>query len=525
MSSSHHDRSAFTSPHLPPQHMEELRRLLRTNSPHPDTESGAHFRFIIASSAPDLARYDEAIHAIQETLTRLILERKALQDYSDGCCSLFAPVRRLPPEILAEIFALCRPVQLRIFDPSEDYPEDAAERVSQSHLLPLSQVCCSWRETVIGTPKLWGTIETVLLSNHDEEIGSLSRSIQRSASCPLTIHFAATTASGAKAGFDLLAPHSFRWHSLDIFVHTALLTVLGSVEGQLPVLQRLEIGGSTHLLHDIFTVAPELTHVTLAPDAHSEPPSLPWNQLREVIYEAGNCTGDLPFAILRHCPRQCAFVIRNLQVTYLRVPMPALPPIVFNIQSLQWEMGDFEDDEHSQQSLGGLLGRLTLPCLRELTLQSCDGAPPLFWPQGDFLAFTSRSLFRENLIKLCLQDVIITTDELVECLSQMQAIQELFIQDVPARAHILITDGLFHSLTRTSGPACLIPHLSSFRFACGLHFSETMLLGFVESRLFPGQRPLEITIEWQGGVSMKDSAVVRLAELANYREVCRSWIQ
>ncbi|KAJ6477875.1 hypothetical protein C8R47DRAFT_940053, partial [Mycena vitilis] len=194
--------------------------------------------------------------------------------------SLLAPIRRLPGEILAEIFALCRPVQLRIFDPLEDYPEDAAERASQSHLVPLSQVCCSWREMVIGTPKLRAMIETFLSSNFDEEIESILRSIQRPASCPLTIHFAAGSLAGVKAGLDLLTTHAFRWQSLDVYVAGALPSFLGGITGQLPALECLEIGGDTHLLKDIFEVAPRLTHVTLA--GGDEPPSLPWDQLREV---------------------------------------------------------------------------------------------------------------------------------------------------------------------------------------------------------------------------------------------------
>ncbi|KAJ6477936.1 hypothetical protein C8R47DRAFT_945993, partial [Mycena vitilis] len=94
----------------------------------------------------DLARYDDEIHVMQQALSQLISERQLLQQYNDGCRSLFAPVRRLPTEILTEIFALCHPTTDTI-------------RAAQSHLLPLAQVCWRWYETVIGTPRLWATIE------------------------------------------------------------------------------------------------------------------------------------------------------------------------------------------------------------------------------------------------------------------------------------------------------------------------------------------------------------------------------
>ncbi|KAJ7673660.1 hypothetical protein DFH06DRAFT_1172973 [Mycena polygramma] len=138
----------FTSTH--PHDIEQLRQLLRTNSPPPDS----YFRSAIVSSASDLARYDDEIHAMQEALSQLISERQILQEYSDGCRSLFAPVRRLPTEILTEIFALCRPTQIQLFNPLEDFPQDEDERAAQSHLLPLAQVCWRWYETVIGTPGL-----------------------------------------------------------------------------------------------------------------------------------------------------------------------------------------------------------------------------------------------------------------------------------------------------------------------------------------------------------------------------------
>ncbi|KAJ7670723.1 hypothetical protein DFH06DRAFT_910303, partial [Mycena polygramma] len=98
---------------------------------------------------------DSEIHALQEVLSRLVSERNALRDYSAECRGLFSPIRRLPSEILVEIFALCRPHRVYVFDIREDWPEDAAQRVAQTHLLHLSRVCYGWHGTVMGTPTLW----------------------------------------------------------------------------------------------------------------------------------------------------------------------------------------------------------------------------------------------------------------------------------------------------------------------------------------------------------------------------------
>ncbi|KAJ6477935.1 hypothetical protein C8R47DRAFT_645132 [Mycena vitilis] len=276
---------------------------------------------------------------------------------------------------------------------------------------------------------------------------------------------------------------------------------------RLPLLERLEIGGDIDLLGDIFKVAPKLTHVSLA--ARGEPSSVPWKQLREVIHEAGDCAGELPFAILQHCPRKCAFAIRDLRVTHLEVPIPVLPPVMSDIQRLEWELTDLDNKEHSHQVVGGLLGRLTLPCLQALTLTSRFDDAPLFWPRDDPLPFASRSLFHQKLTRLCLHGMVITADELVESLLGMHVLKELFIQDVLLQDHVLITDDVLRRLSCTSGATFPIPRLSTFRFASGHHFDDYASLHLVESRLVSGRTnvgPFKVVIHWPRENAMDDWA-------------------
>ncbi|KAJ6592362.1 hypothetical protein B0H19DRAFT_883342, partial [Mycena capillaripes] len=76
----------------------------------------SHFDSIIASSPPELVRYNAEIDRLQKTLHRLVSERAALQQYMNGCRSISSPVRSLPPEVLAEIFALCSPDPASFYD-------------------------------------------------------------------------------------------------------------------------------------------------------------------------------------------------------------------------------------------------------------------------------------------------------------------------------------------------------------------------------------------------------------------------
>ncbi|KAJ6493417.1 hypothetical protein C8R45DRAFT_1136627 [Mycena sanguinolenta] len=82
--------------------------------------------------------------------------------------------------------------------------------------------------------------------------------------------------------------------------------------------------------------------------------------------------------------------------------------------------------------------------------------------------------------------MIITEVELVECLSDMTALVELFIQDVIGNSdypeNILINDTLLRRLSWRSDSSCLAPNLSIFSFASLFFFDDDALVPFVDSR-------------------------------------------
>ncbi|KAJ7237547.1 hypothetical protein B0H12DRAFT_962967, partial [Mycena haematopus] len=83
---------------------------------------------------------DTEIVRVQNILDRLISERAMLAEYSDACQSLFAPVRRLLPELLVEIFDACAPESaVDLF--TTDTEAEELNRISMHwHLLQISQV-------------------------------------------------------------------------------------------------------------------------------------------------------------------------------------------------------------------------------------------------------------------------------------------------------------------------------------------------------------------------------------------------
>ncbi|KAJ7889750.1 hypothetical protein B0H13DRAFT_2666113 [Mycena leptocephala] len=526
--------SVFSSPLLPTStQTDQLRELVRTNSSPPDPTP---LRSLIASSGSDIARYETEIRALQEIVNRLISERDALREYIDGCRSVFSPVRRLPTEILAQIFALCAPAPVSYSDVFAPVPSDAFDRVAQSHLLRLSQVCIRWYETAMGTPWLWATIEVDLSRAQkimDKIIQLLSRSLDRSANCSLTIHcFAGGEMAGP--GLELLVGHSAKWRSVDIYLGPSTFHFLSPAKGSLPLLERLEIAGPDLHSLDVFESAPKLRHFE-SPEFRGRPPKLPWAQLHHIRYTCGTLYIDNDriedvLAIMRCFSRGCRVEILNLDLSYIELPIPAQSPVESNTRSLELSVTETYDPDHFRQAFGEILGALTFPFLEQLSLRAV-GIHALLWPRHHFLACASRSSFHHTLTKLMFENIIISEDELVECLSDMPALLDLFLYDVPAMAtdeedHILVTDSLLRRLTWTSDPDCLTPYLSTLHLGSLFTFDHEVLLEFVTSRVVPGRaddNPFGIELInlqlGELGPEMKESVLARLLELVGRGEL------
>ncbi|KAJ7646254.1 hypothetical protein DFH06DRAFT_575937 [Mycena polygramma] len=485
----------FSSSLLPtPMEKEQLLSLLRSNSVPAEH---SHFDTVIASSRPEVVRYDTEIQRLQRLLDRMLSERAELLHYIDGCRSLFCPIRRLPTEIITEIFALCSPDPVHLYDPKEEVPDDMFERGSQLHLLRLSQVSVRWHDIIAQTS--W-TI-TLDCSGMDRQVNHrrilLSRSLERSGHCPLVVSCIVNKMeSGAPE--QMLARHCARWRTADIYLSTEAAESFSNTKGNLPILERLEIGGSGPLPNDIFSVAPKLTHVTLAIN-RGIVPKLPWAQLRRIDYHFHDGTDaedqiQSILAIMGSCSSQCVFNVHRLDLSYLAYSAP-LTSIVSNIQALSLSLYDTE------AQLGKILRALSLPCLQKLVFRGWDHR--IIWPRDHFPVFVSRSSSPSVLSTLFLHDVVISEDELVACLSDMNALSQLFIQDIVDgrdTESILLTDSLLRRLTWTADSSCLAPHLSSMRFASLFTFRSQTLLDFITSRLPSGRRgnvPFEMDLTWQ----------------------------
>ncbi|KAJ7591523.1 hypothetical protein C8J56DRAFT_935773 [Mycena floridula] len=255
---------------IAPAYVEEFPHLSRTNDPPVTAE-------IPAIEADILTRENEiqALQAGIDTLQRALDGLKSRQSAAKEALvvqrSIIHPLRRLPPELLQEIFKECMP-ELGVFSPS---------RVCES---PWNlSVCQRWREISVSYQKLWSVIQQ---TDNDprEEVTELL--LQRSASFPLGVCLVQGPSPLEKSHqiVRTILPSSSRWKSLDVNVDD--MEALMPIRGHLDNLEELSISlcpaSTPHTPLTMFQLAPALKKLHIVHlSTVSEAPLLllPWSNI------------------------------------------------------------------------------------------------------------------------------------------------------------------------------------------------------------------------------------------------------
>ncbi|KAJ6455346.1 hypothetical protein DFH09DRAFT_962668, partial [Mycena vulgaris] len=112
---------------------------------------------------------------IEERIQALSAQRDKIQSYIDTHKALISHPRRLPPDILGEIFVVCLPVD-----------RDAAP-------LLLCRICSTWRSIALSTPRLRASLQVsldfILVLQDEQRIAAVFQWLRLSAACPLSLTF------------------------------------------------------------------------------------------------------------------------------------------------------------------------------------------------------------------------------------------------------------------------------------------------------------------------------------------------
>ncbi|THU94125.1 hypothetical protein K435DRAFT_967008 [Dendrothele bispora CBS 962.96] len=127
----------------------------------------------VEESDLEIQRYDTEIHRLRQTLSRLEQERRAAIRSRNARQALLSPIRKLPIELLDEIFSWCSHAPDE--DVTETYGVDRrkADRTCfmSVGILNIASTCTLWRAVSMSRPSLWSDLTIRLDSLYDTVSG------------------------------------------------------------------------------------------------------------------------------------------------------------------------------------------------------------------------------------------------------------------------------------------------------------------------------------------------------------------
>lgn len=466
--------NSFENQHLP-EPFDILPRLRSGVCPTVTEENQT--RGFLEDVEKEQARLEAEISRLQDVIKSLQVRSEALLSQGEKCKSLLAPIRRLPLEVLAQIFALCGPNHIRLYE---------------AHVIPalrLGRVCYYWNRGVISTRQIWSHI--VLEDDSTERASTcLQKVLKLGGNVPLNFssNHLIDTDSPYRSTLYHLVQHCRRWQSMKIDLifpdSPETRSALEAITGNIPVLEYLDISAFrlSQSIHS-FEICPRLREVRL----HSmdcEKIRLPWQQLTS--FKASDVSArDVCLVV------QQAIALEQLEVIKVSKAKTEAPAPMVMGSALKCLSISLEDNDHYVRSGVAILFKtLTLPSLAVLSLQNCMPDSDIF---NKFILRSSCPL--ESLTVTHLRH---DSGDLVQFLEPLHHLQSLAIKEpsqssqqscsnppVNRAANKLLTRMTFDP---KSPSKLILPHLRHFELEtssngrfCGV--SEQILVKWIKSQV------------------------------------------
>ncbi|KAJ7613628.1 hypothetical protein DFH06DRAFT_144340 [Mycena polygramma] len=261
-------------------------KLLNSNEPPLEVEH-PFFASLVSNLRSRLSHHDDKLARLRTQYMQLQQERVSLSADLRKNKAVLSSLRRMPPEILSEIFVWTLPSELMVTN-------RAAVDLQDSPWM-LTHICGHWRRVAIASPSLWSFLVINGVTGDSSEtalpgaypLPLIRTQLQRANR--LRLYFMAATVSPftehLTALLELLADHS-RWEEVLILAPRDFLLIVDRVQGRLPLLRRLWIqcnevadAPQTQDAMDCFQVAPALRDVTLVFEGPPVSCLLPAHQL------------------------------------------------------------------------------------------------------------------------------------------------------------------------------------------------------------------------------------------------------
>lgn len=452
----------------------------------------------ITSTRDAILNLDTTIRSLLETLDDLTRKRDALHSFKAEHEAILSPIRRLPSELLADVFKKC-------CWRDEDTHHLESMDIEFAPLL-LTRVCSGWRKVALTIPSLWADIKVHRwVTNKNFLLWQLW--LERSSQLPLsvTIDDMHEDEEGSYHTLDLLMAHCSRWQYMEVHWSSWISAVLNGPNLHLPLLESAQItiedDWSVWLRLEAFRSAPQLRTLAIVPQRHGcfrpfRTMNIPWDQLTDC---------NIPIVGMAQCAELLPLLVRvvtfrlfyestsgDMLAGQSDMRMPQLTILLPSVRSFHLEV-------RGDPTL--LCARLVLPSLYDLNVEQSFGR------NTSFLQFLSRS--SDHLRRLVLHFHHETFDmQVLECLAAVPRITELEI-----RGHwVYLTDWLIHKLDfpPTTVTECFLPQLLSINLDYGKNatFGFNSFFGMISSRRLERQ--------W-------DHSVARLQQIKVAVNASREW--
>ncbi|KAK0244647.1 hypothetical protein EDD85DRAFT_1018279 [Armillaria nabsnona] len=381
--------------------------------------------------------------------------------------SIFAPVRRLPRDILLKIFhSVCD----SSWQDEEDSTHDSLDMTGP--LWVLGSVCGLWRDVLHTSPASWAQYVLVKspFSKHAPEI--LQAYLERTGEHPLSLVTVCYSRNLAEYGgiMSLLVQSSYRWKNVCIRTHAHHMHHLESVS-HFPILQTIEIDifddddGPSDMSSDMCLKAPQLWQATL--------PSQGIDQVRlpsGITHYSGYITCVEDLQLLSQLPKLRTCHLRSSEMS------PTEPVVMAELRELYVEYSD-------------ALDLLTTPMLQSLTIAEVPPGSPL----SSITLFFRRSGCRLESLSMC-TDI---PSALISNIFSSEACSMI--------SHLKLELGPdWDDISRILAPSSILPNLRhlvlSFAYRYGRH-RETERLAFLDMIRSRCKARLLIKLQFGWGVS------------------------
>ncbi|KAF7335989.1 F-box domain-containing protein [Mycena sanguinolenta] len=216
-----------------------------------------------------IARLREQQFEDSERLNQLTEEQVLLSNYRAANHAIFSPLRRMPLELLSEIFGWT-------LTSARSQLIDRPEFIEKESPWVLTHVCRTWRAVAVSTPALWSILildYVALAPSSSYPLDMVETHIRRAQNLRIKFHGLSDRHESNKIEiFRCLVKYASRWEELLLEPTESLCPFLDSLRDCVPLLRRVRIRSHDHRnlfrtaaqSFDFINTAPSLVDFTLS---------------------------------------------------------------------------------------------------------------------------------------------------------------------------------------------------------------------------------------------------------------------